>query len=195
MDEVRHVQTQKGAERPPTMKGSQGTAKPQNPQCKQCGHERHPAEKCYAKNATCYKCNRKVNASQRPQQHLHTKLVWTTANLGPVTSHQDPAWATTVLLGTKEVQFKLDAGAEVTAIWEVTYKKLDALPLAKTFQSLMWVDPSKPEGLRTVHWSIKGIVPHKLFLLSKKPAGPASNCLPTAPATSGCDTHWRGGLW
>ena len=33
LDEVRRAPTQKGAAQTPTMRGSQGTAKPQNPQC------------------------------------------------------------------------------------------------------------------------------------------------------------------
>ena len=110
-----------------------------------------------------------------------------------MTSQQDPAWAATILLGTKEVQFKLDAGAEVTAIWEVTYKKLDALPLEKT-QSLMWVDPSKPEGLRIVHWDTgasKGIVPHKLFLLFKKLGQTCWDCQRLPPYSSCNEWMWH----
>ena len=53
-----------------------------------------------------------------------------------VASQQDPAWTATVLLGATEVEFKLDTGAEVTAISEATYKKLEAVPLEKTSKAL-----------------------------------------------------------
>ena len=140
LDEVRCAPTPKGAARTPTTRGSQGTTKAQNPQCKRCGRERHPAEKCPAKNATCYKCNRKGHCS--PQCFSKTSAATThevsldTAFLGVVASQQDPAWTATVLLGATEVELKLDTGAEVTAISEATYKKLEAVPLEKTSKAL-----------------------------------------------------------
>ena len=82
MDEVRHMQTQKGAKRPPTMKGSQGTAKPQNPQCNNVAMSATQLRSALPRMPPVTSVTEKVtlalNASQRPQQHLHTKLVWTT---------------------------------------------------------------------------------------------------------------------
>ena len=117
LDEVRHAQTKKGAARPPS-RGSQATAKPQKPQCKQCGHERHPAKKCPAKNATCYKCNRKGHFSSQcfsktAAASTH-KVSLDSAFLGAVTSQQEPAWTATVLLGKTKI-LRTDNGLQHTS--------------------------------------------------------------------------------
>ena len=139
LDEVRRAQTKKGTARPPS-RGSQATAKPQKLQCKRCGRERHPAEKCPAKNATCYKCNRIGHFSSQcfsktAPACMH-EVSLDSAFLGAVTSQREPAWTATVLLGKTEVVFKLDTGAEVTAISEATYKQLDTGPLEKASKAL-----------------------------------------------------------
>ena len=81
LDEVRRAPTQKGAARTPTTRGSQGTAKPQNPQCLRCGREHHQLRSALPKLPPVTSVTEKVtlalNASQRPRQHPHMKLVWT----------------------------------------------------------------------------------------------------------------------
>ena len=52
------------------------------------------------------------------------------------------------------MEFKLDTGAEVTAISEATYKEAGHIATGEGIQHLIWADPSKSESLRTVHRNI-----------------------------------------
>ena len=53
-----------------------------------------------------------------------------------MSSGQEAAWTSTLLMGTREIPFKLDTGAEVTAISEETYRTLGAKPLEKSSKVL-----------------------------------------------------------
>ena len=59
-----------------------------------------------------------------------------TAYLDTVTSDQQSSWTAKVKIGGKDVSFKLDTGAEVTAISEKTYKSLRGIALSKPRKSL-----------------------------------------------------------
>ena len=53
---------------------------------------------------------------------------------------EDPAfdisWTSNLRIAGRRIQFKLDTGAELTAISEATYHKLDKIPLQKSSRSL-----------------------------------------------------------
>ena len=141
LDEVkgRTPPFKKGAARPPPRKwGSHGTTT--KPRCKRCGRDQHPPDKCPARNASCHKCNRKGHFSS--QCFSKTAAVSTNelsldaAFLGAVSSEQDTAWTCTLLIDEKEISFKLDTGAEVTAISEETYRTLGGKPLEKPSKAL-----------------------------------------------------------
>ena len=53
-----------------------------------------------------------------------------------MSSEQDTAWTCTLLIDEKEISFKLDTGAEVTAISEETYRTLGGKPLEKPSKAL-----------------------------------------------------------
>jgi hypothetical protein len=65
LDEVKGHKTpprKGGARLHPRKVGSQAgshtaTVRPQHAQCKRCGRERHTADRCPARKATCHKCN------------------------------------------------------------------------------------------------------------------------------------------
>ena len=59
-----------------------------------------------------------------------------TAFLGSVKANPESFWTTTVLLSKVEVSFKLETGAEVTAISEETYRALGQVTLQKPFKVL-----------------------------------------------------------
>ena len=137
----------KGRQRPPKRGGA---ARPQakayahgasaKPQCKRCGQERHPPDKCPAKSATCHKCNRKGHFSaqcfSKTTAAATHELSLDMAFLGVVTSEQEPSWTTTLLLGNRQTTFKLDTGAEVTAVSEEVYQSLGQGNLQRSSKAL-----------------------------------------------------------
>ena len=94
-----------------------------NKPCTRCGKGPHPREQCPAKDATCYRCNKKGHYGA----HCLTKQVSEvegdvdTAFLGELGMTQTAAWLVTLNLNGHSTQFKLDTGAEVTAISEKTH--------------------------------------------------------------------------
>ena len=58
------------------------------------------------------------------------------AFLGVVTSEQEPSWTATLLLGNKHITFKLDTGAEVTAMSEDVYQSLGQGNLQRSSKAL-----------------------------------------------------------
>ncbi len=146
LNEVRRAPPRKqGAARGLT-KGSQRTGKLQSPaqtQCKRCGRERHPLEKCPAKNAACHKCGKEGHFSSQcfsklpqPPPAFTREVSLDSAFLGAVTSNPHAAWTVKLLVGTKEVEFKLDTGAELTVISEATHKAVGSPPLEKSTKAL-----------------------------------------------------------
>lgn len=131
----------KGGAKPGYRKGgNQNTSVGVKPQCKRCGRERHPTDKCPAKNATCHKCNRKGHFSaqcfSKTTAAVAHEVSLDTAFLDTVSAKQESSWTITLLLGTKELPFKLDTGAEVTAISEEDFKTLKDVTLQRPSKAL-----------------------------------------------------------
>ena len=106
------------------------------PLCTRCGRSKHQTgDRCPAKEATCHKCNRKGHY----QSQCFSKTVAATTNelsldtafVGTVSSKQQLSWTTTLLVKGKEVTFKIDTGAEVTAISEDTFRQLGGVRLQR----------------------------------------------------------------
>ena len=104
--------------------------------CRHCGKPSHPREKCPAKDAVCHRCHKKGHygsqcltklVSEIEPDDSHNKL--DTAFLDTVTTKTESAWFATIVINGRKLNFKLDTGAEVTAISEQEYKKLDQPPL------------------------------------------------------------------
>jgi len=111
--------------------------------CKRCGKSHSLTDKCPACNATCFKCQRKGHFSSQCMTKSATDELTTKTNseevdqfLGVVSSNTDSAWLATVQLHGKGVTFKLDTGAEVTAISERVYKMLKGVTLQTPSKSL-----------------------------------------------------------
>ena len=114
--------------------GDKSKVKSQPKLCMRCGKEPHAYNKCPAKDATCRKCQRKGHySSQCRSKHVDESGLETTF-LDATTSSSptgETAWFVKVCVGRhakKEVTFKLDTGAEVTAISQETYQELPNAP-------------------------------------------------------------------
>ena len=121
------------------------TSKPPLGNCRRCGNGIHPRHLCPAKEATCFKCNRRGHYSSQclsntvatisvtpPQPQVEQEVKF----LDTIDGAQDNVWETKVMVGDKRILFKVDTGAEVTVISEETWKSLQlAEPLQhpKTF--------------------------------------------------------------
>ena len=107
--------------------------------CKRCGQGPHPFPECPAKNATCLKC---LRTGHYTAYCLSKTVAELTNSLS--TNAEDPngdlyldnietiggqAWTEEIAINKQKVTFKVDTGAEVTAVPESTWSKLK-LPTA-----------------------------------------------------------------
>ena len=104
--------------------------------CTRCGNNCSDRKECPAKGATCYKCRRRGHfGSQcyaKDMSEINPQDALGTAFLGTVgVSNSDRAWFSYIRLGDKEIQFKLDTGAEVTAISEKVFQTLPNILLQR----------------------------------------------------------------
>ena len=119
-----------------------GTRAQTNHNCGRCGQIKHrPGDRCPAKQATCRKCNKKGHYatccfSKTAAASAHEVEAEDPAFLGALINSSDNSWTSILRIAGKRIQFKLDTGAEVTAISETTYHKLDKIPLQKSSRSL-----------------------------------------------------------
>ena len=98
--------------------------------CTRCGKAKHLRDKCPARKAKCFKCQKLGHFSslcQSKQVSAMTDLSQQTPLeddedpfLGAVTSNLSTQWNATITVNNKQARFKLDTGAEVTAISETT---------------------------------------------------------------------------
>ena len=100
-----------------------------------------PGDRRPAKQATCRKCNKKGHYatccfSKTAAASAHEVEAEDPAFLGALINSSDNSWTSNLRIAGKRIQFKLDTGAEVTAISETTYHKLDKIPLQKSSRSL-----------------------------------------------------------
>ena len=123
--------------------GRGGGARARTSKCTRCGHDKHvPGDKCPAMNATCYKCNRKGHFGARcfskTQAAATNEMNMDTAYLDIVDAVTENkfSWHCKIQMKNTAVDFKLDTGAEVTAIMEETYKTLPEITLQETTKVL-----------------------------------------------------------
>ena len=147
-------------------KGDGATGRAYNSQggkiCSRCGNATHPpGAQCPASGVTCKRCKRKGHFANQcfsttvrlPTNELtmndtadegevtldtdDNELSLDTAFLDAVTSgNQATSWTSTITVNGTEFKFKLDTGAEATAITEDTYKLLPNTVLQKPRKTL-----------------------------------------------------------
>ena len=130
--------TQRAPRRPHRPRRSRGGANAQPrgalgpDKCMRCGRRKHQgAEKCPARNAICYNCRKKGHLKaycfSKPSvvsavaAEGHTEDL---AFLGTVSTPDSSTWRSTLHVNGKRVQFKLDTGAEVSAVSEETHLRV-----------------------------------------------------------------------
>ena len=113
-------------------------------QCTRCGYQRHQrGARCPAIEGVCYSCGKighfgAVCLSKRASLDDTTlDATLDSAFLDAVSDSQQQPWMATILIGQQhDVQFKLNTGAEVTAINLETFKKLQKVQLHKASKAL-----------------------------------------------------------
>ena len=110
-----------------TQRPQQTTAGPKK--CSRCGKSPHSHEVCPAKDATCRKCKRKGHFSvmcySKSVQNVTECDTMDSFFLNTIdNSPNSKCWTMQISVNQVNLQFKLDTGAEVTAITEQAYKAL-----------------------------------------------------------------------
>lgn len=117
-------------------------------QCSRCGQTPHQTgERCPAADAVCHGCGKKGHyKAQCFSKNKATKLASVDLEasfLDAVSDSKKTVWTATVRVGKKNVEFKLDTGAGVTAVTEETYQALGNRQLGKATRMLF--GPAKQE--------------------------------------------------
>lgn len=137
-----------GGGRPPLSAGGKFAGKqrsnPPAKTCTRCGKDPHPRDKCPAKDSTCYRCNKKGHygalcRSKPTAASLEAEAAAADLTQGEVAfldnlTHEQPhhAWFANVEVNKHQTRFKLDTGAEVTAVSGQTYQQLGKPKLLKS---------------------------------------------------------------
>ena len=119
-----------------TKKGQQPTQRSyRQRKCFFCGGDPHPRQKCPAQNSICFACQKQghhasvCRSKQVEQIQVHSKDEEEGLFVDIIGKCLDKAWFAHILLCKHSICFKLDTGAEVTAISQETYQQLGATPL------------------------------------------------------------------
>ena len=157
-----------GPRRPPKPANRQlPTPSPAGKLCRRCGKGSHPLQQCPAKDAECFRCHRKGHyGSQCLSKTIAQVIDSTNQEDGPESEdcyldttylnnsgEAGPAWKIDAAVNGQPVDFKVDTGAEVTAISGATWESMPDTPaLQKATKSLCGPDrkPLKLHGQATV---------------------------------------------
>ena len=105
------------------------------------------------KDAQCHNCQRTGHySSQCFRKAVHTVQdggTLDTAFLNTVSTDRSKAWFATISISGREMPFKLDTGAEVTAVSKTTWQMLGE-PLLQPPDKQLWSSPTTPRGVRPI---------------------------------------------
>ena len=101
--------------------------------CSRCGREHGANGRCPAQNAVCFGCKRKGHFRSMCRSNSISEMTPDTEEaescevavyLGTIEGERQPSWLVNICVGPSELTFKLDTGAEVTAISENAFREL-----------------------------------------------------------------------
>ena len=148
-----------GKQRPPEPSrrkhpGKQGSANSKK-QCGRCGGTPHSRNDCPARDAECHRCGKKGHY----RSHCRTKsvpVVNPPANTDSITLKENyldtltaleqslTSWTTTIRVNSTDILFKLDTGAEVTAISKKAFLSIENTPELQNSTRLLYGPEHKP---------------------------------------------------
>ena len=149
LDSIRpEERTRRHGRRDPPQRGRRG---PPPKHCTRCGKEPHPRDRCPARNAVCHRCDKRGHyGSQCRSKNLDESAI-ETAFLDATTSQaEETAWFADISVCklNEKVTFKLDTGAEVTAVSQETYEQLRDAPPLNTPEKTLCGPSRKPLKVR-----------------------------------------------
>ena len=109
--------------------------------CGRCGRGTHGRDKCPAREAICNRCHKRGHYSLQ----CRTKMVHSTSSetsmdtafLDVMIGDQSSSWTVEIRLNNHPILFKLDTGAEVTAVSEKVFANLKNTKLQKASRILL----------------------------------------------------------
>ena len=159
-----------------------GTTRSAKQRCKRCGSKPHPRDQCPAKQAECYKCKKKGHFSSQ----CFTANVREVTSSGEVTSSieedldlaflsavgtaDETSWTADISVNGETMKFKVDTGAEVTAVTELALTQLGNVQLHPATKTLSGPDrkPLKVLGQTSATLSHSGkTCIHDIFVVEK----------------------------
>ena len=142
--------------------------------CRWCRKSSHSRQSCPARDATCFRCNRKghfgaqclsktvaeIADSQQESDFSDEDLYSDTIYLNAVNRDNKKQWNVKVLVEKDPMTFKVDTGAEVTAMSDATFNSIqNSMPnLKKSTQTLQGPNcsPLNVVGETTLNLTYKG---------------------------------------
>ena len=137
----RVVKTQNAPERKQTVtRHSSVTQRDNKPQkhCSRCLGEPHSQKQCPARDAVCHNCKKKGHWSKACRNTCQVSEVKEEYDsdpyfMGEVTlidtvESRSKVWTASIHIAKEQIEFKLDSGADVTVLPEITYHKLQVKP-------------------------------------------------------------------
>ena len=134
LDEVKSKRNWKGK---PNKAQPNNYRKTRSRACNRCGNAWHPWDKCPAKEAECAHCQKRGHYSTQcyfkrmSEVSIGDNEDLDHAFLDNITNSQEKSWFASIRMDGQSIDFKLDTGAEVTAISELTFQTLKHQVLQK----------------------------------------------------------------
>ena len=149
LEQVKSTRNKHTSHRPvaATPKTSRAVRTATQKKCKRCGNKPHSRDLCPAKDAECYKCKKRGHFSSQclttTVKEVTLSAEMTSPNeedldlafLNAVVSADEPSWTANIRVNGETMKFKVDTGAEVTAVTKLALTQLGNVqlhPAAKT---------------------------------------------------------------